>query len=481
MIRRGKLNLIVLASAFIAVATPAWVRAAGPVPAAAAAAPRLADADVKSLLRAIAGADLNGLRAGAFLRTDAQTLLSSSDPVRRAQGEAQLLEAAALYGQALRGGRLAERDFRGDWHIRPASYDVRADLAQALAAGRLDAWLTALAPPYDGYRALLPVLARYRALAAQGGWALLDTRKAIKAADQGDAVAALRARLALEGFASPPTLAPALFDGGLQEALTRFQRARGLTPDGVAGRATLQALDVPAEARVAAIEANLERWRWAPRGLPPRRVEVNIAAAELRGFDAGRPVVAMRTVVGRPADPTPMFADQIEAVVFNPPWNVPAGIAAKEILPKARRDPSYLARQGFVFIGEGANRRLQQKAGPTSALGLFKFDLPNPYSVFLHDTPVRSVFAADRRALSHGCVRLQQPRDLAIWALDATPAWNAAAIDAAVASGATVSARLAAPLPVLLYYWTAFVDDDGEVNFRDDIYGWDRDLNAALR
>jgi murein L,D-transpeptidase YcbB/YkuD len=432
----------------------------------------------ESLWRMMASAELEGLSPNDYVDRALEAQLGAPDPRRRQAGEASLVEAAVRFAQHVRSGRTPAGGFRSDWAIRPTAYDAHTDLVAALGEGRLEAWRSNLAPPHPQYRLLQTELARYRQIVDQGGWKSLDVRRSLKIGVEHEAVAALRERLAAEGAELALTDAPRVFDPDLQRAVARFQASHGLTPSGEADRATLQALNVPASTRVASIVANLERWRWLPRVLPDTRVEVNIAAAGLQVFETARPVLSMRTVVGRPADPSPMFADAIEAVVFNPPWNVPQGIAEREILPKARTDPGYLAREGFVWVQDGAGRRLQQKAGPKSALGRYKFDLPNRFSVYLHDTPVRSVFDRDRRALSHGCIRLQEPRALALWALGRQDGWDEAAIDRAVATGTTSSVRLARPVPVYLLYWTAFVSEDGELNFRDDIYGWDR-LRAA--
>ncbi|MEI6282879.1 MAG: L,D-transpeptidase family protein, partial [Alphaproteobacteria bacterium] len=214
-------------------------------------------------------------------------------------------------------------------------------------------------------------------------------------------------------------------------------------------------------------------WRRRPRDLPATRVEVNIAAARLAFLIDGRPALAMKTIVGRPQNRTPMLSDHMEAVIFNPPWNVPASIAIKEIRPKARRDPGYLAREGFVTRENG---ELQQLPGPKNALGVVNFDLPNPFSVYLQDTPARSLFSRDQRWLSHGCVRLELPRVLARMVL-ADQGWDEAAVDAAVEARVTQRLALTRPIPVFLWYWTVFPEDGG-ISFRDDVYGWDKLMGA---
>jgi murein L,D-transpeptidase YcbB/YkuD len=192
----------------------------------------------------------------------------------------------------------------------------------------------------------------------------------------------------------------------------------------------------------------------------------------------------MRTIVGRPSDQTPMLEARIDSIVLNPSWLVPTKITAREILPKIQHDPDYLSREGFVFEtipGTPGRMRLRQLPGPKNALGHIKFDLPNRFSVYLHDTPARELFAKDRRALSHGCIRLEKPLDLALALLKADPAWSPEAVQKAIDEGVTKRILLATPMPVFLLYWTASVNADGSVNFWDDLYGWDQELLHRLR
>jgi murein L,D-transpeptidase YcbB/YkuD len=236
------------------------------------------------------------------------------------------------------------------------------------------------------------------------------------------------------------------------------------------GSATLAALNVSARSRVRQIEANLERWRWLPPELPPKRVQVNIAAAVLTMFDADKPVLSMRAVTGRPGDETPMLSSAIHSIVFNPPWNVPSSIATKELWPKEHAHPGYLAAHAFKVIDTGTGTRLQQKAGPKSALGRIKFDFDNSYGVYLHDTPTKATFSRYSRLASHGCVRLARPRDLAQLLLSDKPGWTADDVDATIAKGDTIRSRLTQPVAVFLLYWTAYASADGRVTFLDDPY-----------
>ena len=415
--------------------------------------------------------DAGSLRA-ALLGAAAQGLPASAYAVSAKASREALEDAVVRYAEAEHGQRLRPGQWPAEWAIRPAPYDARAGLRAAEAEGRLTAWLAELPPADPAYAALVSAYARYRALADDGGWAPLSDP--VKPGADGPAVAALRERLAAEDPGVSPGTA---WDGSLDAAVRRAQARHGLAQDGVVGRATLAALNVSAAARAEQIAANLERRRWMPRNPPARRVALNIADASLELIEPGQAPLSMRVVVGRPTKRTPMFEDKIKAVVLNPPWIVPDNIAAKEIWPKIRKDPAYKDREGFVVRPDG---HLEQKPGPRCALGAIKFDLSNPFGVYLHDTPARSLFAQPNRALSHGCMRVEQPNALAKRLLAGDPRWTPDKIDLAILAGTTVRIELKAPVPVSVAYWTAFVDPDGTLEFRPDVYGWDRALQERL-
>jgi murein L,D-transpeptidase YcbB/YkuD len=286
-------------------------------------------------------------------------------------------------------------------------------------------------------------------------------------------VAALRARLAAED-----PLVPAVgvgFDKPLQEAVQRAQRRFGLRPDGVAGKDVIAYLNQPVGQRILQIVANMERWRWLPPTMPATRVQANSAAAIVTLFRDDRPILSMKAVSGRPGDETPMLMSAIHSVVFNPPWNVPAGIAQKELWPKEKAAPGYLVKNGYRIIPvEGGQPRLQQASGDQSALGRFKFDFDNPFAVYLHDTPSKGGFDLFARNASHGCVRLEKPRALAEALLEGDPKWTPEAIDLQLEGDKTVRAALPVQVPVFIFYWTAFAGSDGQMQFRSDPYDWDR-------
>ena len=436
-----------------------------PVPASAAAPvvlPQISEAQATQLA-ALLPAD-----------TIAQGLSLNPRPEDPAARE-QLVRDALDHARAVHSGRLAEEDFQRDWGLRPPAYDPLPGFAEAVRTDRIAAWIASLPPPYAGYDGLKAGLVRYRAIAAAGGWPTLAAGPDLTLGSSGARVLALRQRLAVED--KDVATSGTTFDAALLEAVRRAQRRYGLNPTGTVAGQTLAALNVPAIARVRQIMANMERWRWLPQELPKDRVQVNIAAAVMTVFDGDAPVLSMRAVTGRPGDETPMLSSMIHSVVINPPWNVPTSIATKELWPKEKKSPGYLKRNGFKVID---GTRLQQQAGDQSALGRFKFDFDNNFSVYLHDTPSRAKFASFSRLASHGCVRLEKPEQLADLLLKGDPTWTPEAITAQVQKGETVRARLPKPVAVYLLYWTAFASGNGQMNFRDDPYGWDAALAAKI-
>ncbi|WP_448664245.1 L,D-transpeptidase family protein [Sphingomonas sp. CJ20] len=445
-------------------ATPAIVQAV-PAPAPVVPLPVLSPSQAAQLSQMIAEASFaHGLRHDGAVPP-------------RPQGNDALVRTALDFARAVHSGRLDTSDFQEDWGLRPAPYDPLPGFADAVKRDRIAAWIRALPPPYAGYDALQKGLAIYRAIEAKGGWSSVPAGPDLSIGATGARVLALRKRLAVED--SEVALTGNSFDAALQAAVKRAQGRYGLNPTGTVSTQTLAALNVTAGNRVRQIMANMERWRWLPEQLPAKRIQVNIADARLAVFEGDAPIASMKAVTGRPGNETPMLQSEIHSVVLNPPWNVPAGIAAKELWPKGA---AYLARNNYKVIGTGPNKRLQQQAGPHSALGRYKFDFENPYAVYLHDTPSQSTFASFSRLASHGCVRLEKPAMLAQLLFRNDPAWQPDQIDATIAGGKTVRAPLQPQdrVAVYLLYWTAFAKSDGQMSFRADPYGWDKTLAAKI-
>ncbi len=317
---------------------------------------------------------------------------------------------------------------------------------------------------------LRAALARYRAIEAAGGWPTVPDGPNLEAGAEGARVALLRRRLQATGDLDETAAATAPFDAALDSSVRRFQARHGLAVDGIVGRRTLAALNRPVGARIATLELNLRRLEREARDWGERYLVVNVAAARYRLVEPGRPTVERPAIVGRPDWETPSLEGLIDRLEFNPTWTVPPRILRLELLPKIERDPDYLARHDMEWV----DGLLRQAPGPNNPLGRVKFLFDNPYSVYLHDTSSPRLFERAERFLSHGCVRVADALDLARRLLRGDPDWPAERIEAVVASGRTERVRLSRPLPLHIVYDTAWVEENGIVNFRDDVYGRDR-------
>ena len=395
------------------------------------------------------------------------------DPAQRARFDILLTDGVLHYAHDVRLGRVAPGDVYPDVDFPAQRFDAVGTIVSALEAHRLAATLADLPPAYVQYAQLRSLLARYRALASGDGWPRLPDVKTIALDGNDPNAAALAARLRDEGDASANETDP----GALRAAVVAFQRSHGLDADGRVGKATLRALNISAADRVAQIEANMERWRWLPRTLETRRIEVNVPDASLRVWDGATTLLTSRIIVGRKDNPTPMFRTAVASITVNPPWDVPLDIARKEILPKLARHPGYLRAHHMILLKPGVVRQLP---GADNALGQLKLEMPNRFSVYLHDTPARTLFARTDRDLSHGCMRVEQILPLASIALTGDAEKGLDQLKQAIAAGSTAHIPLTAPLPVYVLYWTVWVDADGSVAFRSDLYGRDQRLVAAL-
>jgi murein L,D-transpeptidase YcbB/YkuD len=461
-----------------AVIAPIPYARAQPAPAAPAAADAgaLRPQDVAAMRQALAQADAQGLDSKTLVPAGLDGLLDAKDADSRRRGEAMLKGAVLRYARQVHSGRLAASDFDDEWDIRPAAFDPQPGLEAALAQDGVGPWLASLPPKQAGYQALVKQLAVYRDIAAKGGWGKIASGPKLVPGMTDPRVPALRTRLAMED-SSVATSGGDVLDAPLTESLKAFQRWHGLADDGQLGPGTLAALNTPAERRVDQIMANLERWRWLPEALPQDRVDVNVAGAMTVLVRGGQVVMEMKAAPGRKTDHTPMLKSAITAVVLNPPWNIPESIARKEIEPKARANPDYLANEEIKVIDlPDGGRRFQQQAGPKSALGQVKFEFDNRFGVYLHDTPVKAAFDRTARNVSHGCVRLEKPRDLAVQLLQGQAGWDSDGLATAIDAGDTKRVALDHAMPVYLFYWTAYAAPDGRMIFYPDPYSWDREL-----
>ncbi len=405
-----------------------------------------------------------------------------------------LTDRFVRYASALARGQVDPASTEGDWALSRPEFDPALALDRVTAGEDVTAIFESLAPHRAEYTRLRAALARYTKLAAAGGWQPIAGGSTNGPGQAKAILSALRRRLIIEGDLSANQPASGAMDPALATAIRRFQARHGLDANGRLDRATLGALNVSAIDRVAQLRLALERMRAMPHRLPAARVAVNIPSATLIVFRDDNPVLTSRVVVGDPKHPTPVLGSAIQSIVFNPAWNVPSSIVRAEFQPRLAREPDYLTRNHFLLLGHGNGEsgdvdwtqsdilangwRVQQQPGPWNALGIVMFDFPSPFAVYLHDTPARSFFARASRDLSHGCVRVEAANALAGELLG--PSASPDAIRKIVARGDTERHALANPMPVYLTYLTAFVDVDGTVQFRDDVYGRDQRLTVAL-
>lgn len=464
------------------------------------------------LLAAVDRAHAHGLQAQHYHRDPLGQLLAERDAtdnaVRRLDLELLASDGLLSLGAHLLHGRLDPESIDSGWLLQRDVPDLLQLLSDPPADQPVDlvAVLDGLAPRYPGYWLLLERLALQRELAHNGDWAVIDDGPLLRPGTQDARVPAIRQRLLRLGDFLPEEGVvgedPALYTKRLEQGVRAFQRRHGLAVDGIIGPRTLAELNVTPAQREAQLRANLERWRWLPRDLGEEYLLVNIAGYTMQLRADDEIVMTQRVVVGTPARRTPVFSGRMSYLVLNPSWEVPPRLVVQDLLPRIRADESYLERMGFsVYQGWGADERridpdsvdwarlsarnfpyrLRQAPGPENALGRVKFMFPNRHHVYLHDTPARGLFQLEERAFSSGCIRIEDADTLTQWLLNERSAiMPPERIRAVLDSGVETTVRLDRPLPVHLLYWTAWVDDQGRIQYRRDVYRRDPPLIEAL-
>jgi len=417
---------------------------------------------------------------GVLQRVDEQGLHSSSytAALKRWTGAPAGGKAAAAYDVALttalfryaldvRTGRTAPRSVYADVTLPVREFNVADALVSALRLFSLDSFLASLPPRHPGYLALVRTLGQYRAVAAQGGWPTVSP-----------AGANLSRRLAVDD--------PQASAAEVEDALESFQKRNGLSEDGKLGAATLAALNVPVDTRIRQIIANMERWRWLPDTLEPRHITVNVPDQSLDFVEDGQSLLHSRVIIGRKTSRTPILRTEVVDVVANPAWNVPDDIAARSIVPHLRQNANYLSAHNMVLAnaplgtkvdwvrvkGPRLPYQIHQNPGPNNGLGVIMLDSPNPYFVYMHDTPKKALFEESSREISNGCVRVEQIQSLASLVLGRDPA-DDSELQNVIASGSTEHLTPRHPVPVYMLYWTAVADANGAIGFRPDRYNRD--------
>jgi L,D-transpeptidase YcbB len=459
---------------------------------------------IDSLLEVIDESVLEGLDPADYhvdaVRT-ARATFSAIDTLpsdERADLDLMLTDSVIRLGYHLRFGKVDPVALDSTWNFSRelTDRDPAQTIQAAIDAPSMSVFASEVIPRGYLYRRLKAALAEYRAIADDGGWPTLAAGPTLKAGMIDERVPVLVQRLAVtgdiaEGIVPPPQT---LYDDELVSAVRRFQRRHGLASDGAIGAATLAALNVPVAARIEQLRANLERARWVLGELENDFVLVNIAAFRLDLVRNGEVAWQTRVVVGQPYRKTPVFKSTMRYLVFNPTWTVPPTIISKDFLPELRRNPEYLATRNIDLLDQseaivdpttvdwssrrGFPYRFVQRPGPNNALGRVKFMFPNDQFIYLHDTPSRDLFTRQTRAFSSGCIRVEHPFELALELLG--PNWSQARIDALLATARTETVFLDTPIPVLLQYWTAEVDETGQIFFWSDIYERDAAVIAEL-
>ena len=373
----------------------------------------------------------------------------------------------------------------------------------AFGASDMKDFLEQQAPPFPQYHKLREKMAEYRALAASGGWPLIADGETLKPGMDDPRIKVVKKRLAKTGDLTSGNMDSSLFDAGLEDAVKHFQKRHNLQADGVIGKQTLAAMNVTVESRINQINVNMERYRWLKRDITGRLVVVNIASFEAFAGVPGKFDIQMPVVVGKLRHKTPVFSDTIKYIVFNPYWTLTPNIARNETLPKLKKDPLYLQKHNMkIFQGwesdskeldatkidwskvtkkEMNQYKIRQEPGPKNALGTLKLVFPNKYDVYLHDTPSQGLFKKEKRAFSHGCIRMDRPAEMAAWVLGGEEkGWSIERINEIVNSRQRKVVVLEKPLPIQILYRTTYVDSENKtIHFFDDIYGRDKILANA--
>jgi murein L,D-transpeptidase YcbB/YkuD len=458
------------------------------------------------VLRAIESAVEDGLDPEDYHRDALRAMQKAlRDPGARspfalARYDLLLTDAVTRRVYHLEFGKVSAGTLDPHWNLAREIDDMDpVDILQRIiAAESVEDAILAHRPQHRIYRRALAALARYQQISDAGGWEPVPEGPKLEKGMRDPRVAALRARLVATGDLAPGREGGEAFDAALEQAVEHFQDRNGLDVDGVAGKGTLAEMNVPVEDRVQQIHANLERGRWVLHDLGGDFVLVDIAGFELRLFRDGEIVWTTRVQVGRPFRRTPVFKSQIRYLEFNPTWTIPPGILRNDTLPAVKRDPSYLSDRNIRMLDRDGNEvsdsavdwsrypaspfpyRLVQDPGPGNALGRVKFMFPNDHLVYLHDTPSRSLFDRAERAFSSGCIRVEQPFELARRLLNDPEKWSDDGIARVVDSRKTQTVFLPEREPVLLLYWTVGLLHEGEVGFKRDLYDRDGPLLEAL-
>ncbi|CAH1648502.1 L,D-transpeptidase family protein [Chelatococcus asaccharovorans] len=430
-------------------------------------------AGARALIATLEKAGEDGLDAADYPIPIISVLPKADRAEALAEADLKLSALAVTYARDARGGRLNPRRISALMTPTldlPTADDVLRRLADSPDTGKA---LAGYNPPQPGYQALKAKLADIRAAHPTTPMVRVPQGPALKVGMRDPRVPLVRARFRLENNDATT------YDERVAAAVATFQKENGLPADGILNRQTVAAMSPPSTQRLdeTDILVNMERWRWLPAAFSNRYLIVNIPAYSMDLVNDGEVELTTRVIVGKPESPTPVFSHVMQHVIVNPYWNVPPSILRKEFLPAMAKDPDYAARRGYQVIRRGNSISVRQPPGERNALGYIKFMFPNDHAVYLHDTPNRSLFNTERRAYSHGCVRVEQPFRLAEFVLGKD--WPEQRMRKLIGKGERLI-KLQEPLPIHLVYFTLSVDKTGAATTRNDIYGFDRRMKEAL-
>ena len=463
--------------------------------------------NARSLSKRILASHREGLVPSDYHAGEIQRMLTEStaaklSDVQQVDLDIMLTEALARYAYHLWFGKVNPERLDADWNFQRSfnGQDPLLVLQSVIDSADFDAQLDASISRLPVYPRLRGALAKYVAIRDAGGWPAIAAGPTLKPGMQDERVLSIRQRLLITGDLAEDAAANDMpeFDAALKDAIVRFQRRHGLDTDGFVGKGTLAAMNVPVSTRIDQIRANLERARWVSQSLPKTFVIVDIAGFNARLFRDGEVIWDEPAQVGTPYRKTPVFREDITYLELNPTWTVPPTILAKDILPKVKKDPSYLQKKNMQVLtrdgkvvdpdsidwssisARGFPYILRQTPGPHNALGRVKFMFPNSHMVYLHDTPSKELFKRSSRAFSSGCIRVRNPYRLAELLLQDEDSWSLEKVEAAVDTLKQQRVKLSEPVPVLLLYWTVNIDSDGVIYFKDDIYARDAKVLTGL-
>lgn len=403
--------------------------------------------------------------------------LRGKDADSLAIADAALSEAIVAYARQATGARIDPRTISNLITAKPDVIDAARALAEVSAAAEPGETLKGYNPQHRGYRLLRDKLAETRQAAPAVARLRIPGGPVLKPGMRDTRVPLVRARFGLDHRATNGA-DELLYDTRVAEAVAGFQKANGIPASGALTARTVSALSGGEPSRLEGeIIANMERWRWMPRDMGAERIEVNIPDYMVRVYDGDRVIHQARVVVGKPATPTPVFSNVMQFLIVNPYWNVPPSIVKNEMLPRLKDDPDYLRRMGYEVFTRKGQMFVRQPPGERNALGFIKFMFPNEHAVYLHDTPSRNLFGNAKRAYSHGCVRVDQPFALAEIVLG--QGWTQERVKK-LKGGGERTVRMPKPLPIHIGYFSAFVDESGKLQLREDIYGYSQKVKAAL-